>query len=215
MKFENKNISRVVFKHTKSTEGYEYDDYDEIDGKAIKIEDENENGKEKEIVVGNIEAFFMNVDGLGETVYYLLDSISGDHERIAQYFNEENKINSKIRKLLKLSDEDVELMSSDFLYIHKLTVLKKYRGLGIGKTLMHTTINDYKRDSSIAFLIAAPLQFSGREISNDPSLKENFQNRTESQSRKKLIELYETYGFKEIPAGGGDMVAYTGDWFHY
>ena len=91
MKFENKNISRVVFRHAKSTEGYEYDDYDEIDGKAIKIEDENENGKEKEIVVGNIEAFFMSVDGLGETVYYLLDSISGDHERIAQYFNEENK----------------------------------------------------------------------------------------------------------------------------
>ena len=74
MKFENKNISRIDFRHSKSTEGYEYDDYDEIDGKAIKIEEEGE--KEKEIVVGNIEAFFMNVEGLEETVYFLLDSIS-------------------------------------------------------------------------------------------------------------------------------------------
>ena len=106
-------------------------------------------------------------------------------------------------------------MSCDFLYFHKLTVIKKYRGLGIGKTLIHSTINDYKRNSSIAFLIAAPLQFSGRETTNDPSLKENFSNRSESQSRKKLIELYKTYGFKEIPEGEGDMVAYIGDWFYY
>jgi len=213
MKIENKNISRIDFRHCKSTEGYEHDDYDHIDGKAINIEGDGEN--EKEVVVGKIEVNYMNVDDLQETVYYLLDSISGDHERIAQYFNEENKINDKIRKLLKLSDEDVEQMSCDFLYFHKLTVLKKYRGLGIGKSLMHAAINDYKRNSSIAFLIAAPLQFSGREISNDPNLKENFKNRTKSQSRKKLIELYESYGFKEIPGGEGDMVAYIGDWFYY
>ena len=59
--------------------------------------------------------------------------------------------------MLKLSDEDVERWVVIFFF-YKLTVIKKYRGLGIGKTLMHAAINDYKRNSSIAFLIAAPLQ---------------------------------------------------------
>ena len=68
-------------------------------------------------------------------------------------------------------------------------------------------------DSSLAFLIAAPLQFSGREINDDPSAQESFNNRTEAQSRNKLIKLYESYGFKKIPGGEGDMVAYIGDWF--
>ena len=160
-----------------------------------------------------IEAYFLNVEDIKEPVHFLLDSISGDHERLAKYFDDENKINDKIRKLLKLSEEDVRMMSLNFLYIHKLKVLKKYRGLGIGKTLMQAMINDYKRDSSFAFLIAAPLQFSGREINDDPSAKESFNNRTEAQSRKKLIELYESYGFLKIPGGEGDMVAYIGDWF--
>ena len=213
MKIENKSISRIDFNHGKSTEGYEYDEYDHIDGKAISIEGEGDD--EKELIVGTVEAFFINADDSKEPIFYLLDSISGDHERLARYFDDENKINNKIRKLLKLSYEDVEQMSCDFLYFHKLTVIKKYRGLGIGKTLIHSTINDYKRNSSIAFLIAAPLQFSGRETTNDPSLKENFSNRSEAQSRKKLIELYKTYGFKEIPDGEGDMVAYIGDWFYY
>lgn len=211
MKIENKNISRIDFNHTKSTEDYEDADYDQIDGKAIVYEGDDEN--EKEAVAGSVEAYFLNVDDIREPVHFLLDSISGDHERLAKYFDKENKINKKIKKLLKLSDEDVELMSCNFIYFHKLRVFKKYRGFGIGKTLMHATINDYKRDSSIAFLIAAPLQFSGREIANDPSVKESFKNRTESQSKHKLIELYESYGFKKIPGGDGDMVAYIGDWF--
>ena len=38
-------------------------------------------------------------------------------------------------------------------------------------------------------------------------------NKEEQESKKKLIELYESYGFSNIPDGDGDMVAYTGDWF--
>lgn len=208
MKINNKNIDHVDFKHIKSTVGEEAD-YDEIFGKAIAYDDKNE----KEIVVGNIEAYFLNVEDITDSVHYLLDSISSDHESLALYFDDQNKINKKIRKLLKLSDEEVEMSSSNFLYFHKLRVSKKYRGLDIGKTLMHSTIHDYKRDSSFAFLKAAPLQFSKREIENDLSVKEDFKNRTKTQSIEKLIKLYETYGFKEIPEGKGDMVAYLKDWF--
>tara|TARA_B100000989_G_C19443298_1_gene428341 strand:+ start:186 stop:827 length:642 start_codon:yes stop_codon:yes gene_type:complete len=212
MKIKNKKLHRIDFKHSKSTGDYdEHDDYDEIYGKAVV--DEGDDNTENYIDAGLIEAYFLNVEDIKEPVHFLLDSISGDHERLAKYFDDENKINDKIRKLLKLSEEDVRMMSLNFLYIHKLKVLKKYRGLGIGKTLMQAMINDYKRDSSLAFLIAAPLQFSGREINDDPSAKESFNNRTEAQSRNKLIKLYESYGFKNIPGGQGDMVAYIGDWF--
>ena len=57
MKIENKSISRIDFNHGKSTEGYEYDEYDHIDGKAISIEGEGDD--EKELIVGTVEAFLL------------------------------------------------------------------------------------------------------------------------------------------------------------
>ena len=207
MKIKNKNIHHIKFKHSKLVHEFELEGYyDDIYGKAITYEDDE---MDDPIDAGNIEGCYIDAENLNEPVHELLDSISGDHVRYSKYFNEYNKINKKIRKLLKLGEEDVHIMSSSFIYIHKLKVLKKYRGLGIGKTLVQTLINDYKRESSIVFLTAAPLQFN----TSDPSTKETFKKRNEQESKKKLIELYESYGFSNIPDGDGDMVAYTGDWF--
>ena len=213
MKIENKNISRIDFDHTKSTYGDELGDYDEINGKAIFFDDEDYK-EDTEYIAGNVEAYFMNVENIEDSIHDLLDSISGDHVGFSEYFNQQNKINKKIRELLNLSDEDVEMISCNFIYFHRLKVEKKYRGLGIGKTLIHSTINDYKRDASIAFLKAAPLQFTNKEIDNNTTEEDEFQHITENASRKKLIKLYESYNFKEIPNSEGDMVAYIGDWFH-
>ena len=208
MKIKNKNIHHIKFKHSKLVHEFELEGYyDDIYGKAIAYEDDE---MDNPIEVGSIEGSYIDVENLNEPVHELLDSISGDHERYSRYFNEYNKINKKIKKLLNLGDEDVNIMSSSFIYIHKLKVLRKYRGLGIGKTLVQALINDYKRESSLAFLTAAPLQFSSR----DPSTKETFKERNEQESKKKLIELYESYGFHNILDGDGDMVIYTGDWFY-
>jgi ribosomal protein S18 acetylase RimI-like enzyme len=207
MKIKNKNIHHIKFKHSKLVHEFELEGYyDNIYGKAIAYEDDE---MDNQIEVGSIEGSYIDVESLNEPVHELLDSISGDHVRYSKYFNEYNKIDKKTRKLLNLGDEDVDIMRSSFVYIHKLKVQKKYRGLGIGKTLVQTMINDYKRESSIAFLTAAPLQFN----SSDPSTKETFKKRNEKESKKKLIELYESYGFHNIPYSDGDMVIYIGDWF--
>ena len=207
MKIKNKNIHHIKFKHSKLVHEFELEGYyDDIYGKAIAYEDDE---MDNPIEVGTIEGSYIDVESLNEPVHELLDSISGDHVRYSKYFNEYNKIDKKTRKLLNLGDEDVDIMRSSFVYIHKLKVQKKYRGLGIGKTLVQTMINDYKRESSIAFLTAAPLQFN----SSDPSTKETFKKRNEKESKKKLIELYESYGFHNIPDSDGDMVIYIGDWF--
>ena len=84
------------------------------------------------------------------------------------------------------------------------------KSLNIGKTLVHSTINDYKRDSSIAFLKAVPLQFN----KNENFKGEEFKNRSKEVSTNKLLKLYESYGFKTIPGGEGDMVANIEDWFN-
>lgn len=207
MKIKNKNIHHIKFKHSKLVHEFELEGYyDDIYGKAIAYEDDE---MDNPIEVGTIEGSYIDVESLNEPVHELLDSISGDHVRYSKYFNEYNKIDKKTRKLLNLGDEDVDIMSSSFIYIHKLKVQKKYRGLGIGKSLVQAMINDYKRESSIAFLTAAPLQFN----SSDPSTKETFKKRNEQESKKRLIELYESYGFHNIPDSDGDMVIYIGDWF--
>ena len=207
MKIKNKNIHHIKFKHSKLVHEFELEGYyDDIYGKAIAYEDDE---MDNPIEVGTIEGSYIDVESLNEPVHELLDSISGDHVRYSKYFNEYNKIDKKTRKLLNLGDEDVDIMSSSFIYIHKLKVQKKYRGLGIGKSLVQAMINDYKRESSITFLTAAPLQFN----SSDPSTKETFKKRNEKESKKKLIELYESYGFHNIPDSDGDMVIYIGDWF--
>ena len=207
MKIENKNIHHIKFKHSKLVHEFELEGYyDDIYGKAIVYEDDE---MDNAIEAGTINGCYIDTENLNEPVHELLDSISGDHVRYSRYFNEYNKINKKTRKLLNLGDEDVDIMSSSFIYIHKLEVLKEYRGLGIGKTLVQAMISDYKRESSIAFLTAAPLQFT----SSDPSTKEVFKKRSEQESKKKLIELYESYGFHNILDSDGDMVIYTGDWF--
>ena len=206
MIIENKNIDRIDFKHTKSTYGDDLGNhYDEIIGKAFAYVGEQGD----EVLAGEVQAYFLEVENLKYPVNDLLDVISSDHEAYSVYFNKYNKINNKIQKLLGIAEEEYEIMSLNFMYFHKLKVKKEYRGLDIGKTLVHSTINDYKRDSSIALLKAVPLQFNEGE-----SFKaEEFKNRSKEVSTKKLLKLYETYGFKTIPGGDGDMVAYIGDWF--
>lgn len=122
MKIKNKNIHHIKFKHSKLVHEFELDGfYDDIYGKAIAYEDD---GMDNPIEVGTIEGSYIDVESLNEPVHELLDSISGDHVRYSKYFNKYNKIDKKTRKLLNLGDEDVDLMSSSFIYIHKLKVQK-------------------------------------------------------------------------------------------
>ena len=116
------------------------------------------------------------------------------------------RVTSKIGKIFKYSEDDIMGMSSNFIYLHMLKVDKKYRGKNIGKLLIQTLLNDCKRDANFAFLNAIPLQF-GRDNNVKGIGVTEFKGRTKEESQKKLIELYQTCGFKLIDKKSTDMVA--------
>ena len=65
---------------------------------------------------------------------------------------------------------------------------------------------DCKRDDNFAFLNAIPRQFGPDNKVKGIGVTE-FKGRTKEESQKKLIELYQTYGFKLIDKKSTDMVA--------
>ena len=116
------------------------------------------------------------------------------------------RVTSKIGKIFKYNEDDIMGMSSNFIYLHMLKVDKKYRGKNIGKLLIQALLNDCKRDANFAFLNAIPQQFGPDNKVKGIGVTE-FKSRTKEESQKKLIELYQTCGFKLIDKKSTDMVA--------
>ena len=98
------------FESTATFENSYLPNYDEIIGKAIAYD-----GKDNEIEVGKVEAYFLEVENLKEPVWELLDIISSDHEGYAKYFDSILFISTpksiriqRIRKRKNIPDDQIE-----------------------------------------------------------------------------------------------------------
>ena len=209
MNFKHDLVEQIDFKYRKSTTTDDYqNNYDGIRAKALVYDEK----KEDYFSVGQLDAYFFDIETSSAPVHEVLDCIDGDTATLINYFDLNYKrVTSKIGKIFKYSEDDIMGMSSNFIYLHMLKVDKKYRGKNIGKLLIQALLNDCKRDANFAFLNAIPLQFNSRLYDDNNKLKKidnsEFKNRTKDQSQKKLIELYQTCGFKLIDKKSTDMVA--------
>ena len=206
MIFKHDLVQQIRFSYCKGTNADDYENrYEVITGKPLVYSDK----KEDLVPVGEIYAYFFNIEGSNDVaVTNVLDSIDSDTASLIKYFDDDfNVVNNEVSCLFDAQDEIMD-MNRNFIYLHMLTVDKEFRGKGIGKLLIQATLNDIKRDASFAFLNAVPLQFrsNGDDNLREKSGKE-FKKRNKEESKKKLIQLYESCGFKSINKDGTDMVA--------
>lgn len=204
MNFKHDLVEQIDFKYRKSTTTDDYqNNYDGIRAKALVYDEK----KEDYFSVGQLDAYFFDIETSSAPVHEVLDCIDGDTATLMSYFDLNYKrVTSKIGKIFKYSEDDLMGMSSNFIYLHMLKVDKKYRGKNIGKLLIQALLNDCKRDANFAFLNAIPLQF-GRDNNVKGIGVTEFEGRTKEESQKKLIELYQTCSFKLIDKKSTDMVA--------
>ena len=209
MNFKHDLVEQIDFKYRKSTTTDDFENnYDAIRAKAMVYDEK----KEDYFSVGELDAYFFDIETSNVPIYEVLDSIDGDTATLISYFDLDYKrVTPKIGKIFNYDKEELMQMSANFIYLHMLKVDKKYRGKNIGKLLIRALLNDCKRDANFAFLNAIPLQFNSRLYDDDNKIKKinnsEFKNRTKDQSQKKLIELYQTCGFKLIDKKSTDMVA--------
>jgi len=213
MIIEHDLVWEIRFEYIKGTSGDDlFNRYEFITGTAF-VSDEKKEGL---VPVGKIEAYFFDIEGSDVPVAEILDSIDGDTSTLMEYFDDDiNVVNIEVSALFNIGDA-IDDLNRNFIYFHMLIVDKKFRGNGIGKLLIQATLNDIKRDASFAFLNAVPLQFRGSGKNYDEALiaktDEEFKKRNEEESKKKLIELYKSCGFKSIkPLDGTDMVAFIAE----
>jgi GNAT superfamily N-acetyltransferase len=204
MIFKHDLVEQIRFEYCKGTNSDDFaNNYDVITGKPLVYDEK----KEDLVPVGEIYVYFFNIEGSDASASQVLDSIDSDTAGLIKYFDYDfNVVNNKVSCLFDLDDEIMD-MNKNFIYLHMLTVDKKFRGKGIGKLLIQATLNDIKRDASFAFLNAVPLQFRDEDKKSKAKSSKEFKNRTKEQSKKKLIQLYESCGFKSINKDGTDMVA--------
>ena len=204
MNFKHDIVEQIDFKYRKSTTTDDYqNNYDGIRAKALVYDEK----KEDYFSVGQLDAYFFDIETSSAPVHEVLDCIDGDTATLMSYFDLNYKrVTSKIGKIFKYSEDDIMGMSSNFIYLHMLKVDKKYRGKNIGKLLIQALLNDCKRDANFAFLNAIPQQFGPDNKVKGIGVTE-FKSRTKEESQKKLIELYQTCGFKLIDKKSTDMVA--------
>ena len=204
MNFKHDLVEQIDFKYRKSTTTDDYqNNYDGIRAKALVYDEK----KEDYFSVGQLDAYFFDIETSSAPVHEVLDCIDGDTATLMSYFDLNYKrVTSKIGKIFNYSEDDIMGMSSNFIYLHMLKVDKKYRGKNIGKLLIQALLNDCKRDANFAFLNAIPLQF-GQDNKVKGIAVTEFKSRTKEESQKKLIGLYQTCGFKLIDKKSTDMVA--------
>ena len=215
MIFKHELVEKIRFKHIKETHEITEDHnraFDSIIGEAIVLKGEN---YDIEDVAGTIKAHCFNLVEFEGSVEDLLDPISATVAEFIPFFNEEYEIDKKVFETLNIKVNEETLMSSSdaFIIFDTLNVKKEYRGKGIGKLLIQSTCNDYRRDARLAFLKAYPLQYQGvdswtseEKKSREKKIKE-FKERDLNQSRDKLVILYKSCGFKLIKGTKEFMVA--------
>ena len=166
MNFKHDLVEQIDFKYRKSTTTDDYqNNYDGIRAKALVYNEK----KEDYFSVGQLDAYFFDIETSSAPVHEVLDCIDGDTATLMSYFDLNYKrVTSKIGKIFKYSEDDIMGMSSNFIYLHMLKVDKKYRGKNIGKLLIQALLNDCKRDANFAFLnaIAALRVFSSSPSAN-------------------------------------------------
>ena len=204
MNFEHDIVEQIDFKYRKSTTTDDFqNNYDGIKAEALAYDEK----KEDYFSVGQLDAYFFDIETSNVPIYEVLDSIDGDTATLINYFDFDYKrVTSKIGKIFNYNEEDIMGMSANFIYLHMLKVDQKYRGKGIGKLLIQALLNDCKRDANFAFLNAIPQQFGPDNKVKEIGVTE-FKGRTKEESQKKLIELYQTCGFRLIDKKSTDMVA--------
>lgn len=208
MNFEHDIVEQIDFKYRKSTTTDDFqNNYDGIKAEALAYDEK----KEDYFSVGQLDAYFFDIETSNVPIYEVLDSIDGDTATLINYFDFDYKrVTSKIGKIFNYNEEDIMGMSANFIYLHMLKVDKKYRGKGIGKLLIQALLNDCKRDANFAFLNAIPQQFGLDNKAKGMSVTE-FKGRTKGESEKKLIKLYQSCDFKLIDKKKTDMVADISD----
>lgn len=194
MKLNNSIINlfpRIEYKLSSSYTDDPEDYIKEINGKVSILTDDY-----KQKTAARCRYFFINLEDSSYPPYYILDILGELEPFVDLYDNETSFFCEKLLKNFKH-----ELWHSNLLIIDRLEILPKYRGRGLGKTMIEDAIKLFSNKADIVALKAFPLQLEVE--SNDMSTWQRLMkfDRLEQDSKKAIKQLrqfYKSLGFKQF-----------------
>lgn len=182
---------RIEYKMSSGCSNEPDDIIKEINGKVSILTDDY-----KQKTAARCRYFFINLEDSSYPAYYILDILGELEPFVDLYDNETSFFCEKLLKKFKH-----ELWHSNILIIDRLEVLPKYRGMGLGKTMIEDAIKLFSNKTDIVALKAFPLQLEAEP--NDMSTWQKLMkfDRLEQDSKKAIKQLrqfYKSLGFKQF-----------------